>query len=91
VIQPLVVPPGFNVQFLTDYTGTKPLQWKSSNDASLKLTVAADGKSALGVRGVDGDAIVTVTDGDVTDTETCTIATVASIGLSSKLVAVVTP
>lgn len=89
VILPLVVPPGFNVQFTTAYTGTKSLSWSSSNSSSLNLTVAADGLSALGVRGVDGDAIITVTDGDVTDSETCTVnSTVASIGLSSKLVSI---
>lgn len=88
VINPLVVPPGFNVQFTTAYTGTKPLVWSSSNSSALNLTVAADGLSALGVRGVDGDAIITVTDGEVTDSETCTVKDVASIGLSSKLVSI---
>lgn len=86
VVQTLIVPPGFNVQFTTAYTGTKTLSWSSSNSASINLTVAPDGLSALGVRGTDGDAIISVTDGDVTDSETCQVRPAVSIGLSSQLV-----
>lgn len=88
VVPTLTVPPGFNVQFTTNYTGTKTLTWTSSNVGSIALTVATDGLSALGVRGTDGDAIVTVTDGDVTDSETCQVRPGVSIGLSSQLVAI---
>jgi hypothetical protein len=97
VIKPLDVPPGFNVAFSTNYTDAsgnpvappQTLVWASSDPTIIALAVAPDGLSTIGTRvGPIGIATVTVTDGTVTDSEVCNVVNAASIGLSSKLVAV---
>lgn len=98
VIKPITVPVGNSVLFKTDYknaggtsvTPPSPLLWVSSNPAVIALTVAPDSLSAIGVRGVDGDATIDVsdpsTDGAPDDSEVCTVKSLASINLTSQLV-----